>query len=251
MKSVIINGDDFGLTKGCTDGIIKAMKEGVVTSATVMINMPYAFKSIEIGKKKGIKELGLHLNLTCGKPITSISNIASLVDESGRFYKRRNQLFPKIKLEEAKVELENQIKTFLNTGIQLTHFDSHHHIHMYDGIREIVGDLAKKYDVSLRSPNEETKKYLLSNGIKTTDYFSMDFYGEKANFDNLKAIIEGFPDGLIEIMTHPAFVDKELSKFSSYNTYRESELMVLTSDALIKWLDEKSINLVTYKGLRD
>ncbi|SHK52523.1 chitin disaccharide deacetylase [Paramaledivibacter caminithermalis] len=251
MKELIINADDFGLTKGCSKGIIKALKEGVLTNTTVMINMPEALNAIEIAKKNGIKEMGLHLTLTCGQPVSKKEKVSSLVDECGKFYKRRNQLFSKMKLEEARIELENQINAFLSTGLKLTHLDSHHHIHMYDGMREIVAAIAKKYAVSLRCPNEETKKYLLKNGIKTTDYFSMDFYGENASIENLKKIITKFPEGIIEIMTHPAYVDDDLINISSYSTDREKELEILTSDELKKWLKDKEIELISFGELRD
>lgn len=246
MKKVIINGDDFGLTIGCSKGIIKALKEGVLTSTTVMINIPDAIKSIEFARKNEIEEMGLHLTLTCGNPISEIKQVISLVDNSGKFYKRRNKLFPKMKLEEVRIELENQIKAFLNTGLKLTHLDSHHHIHMYDGIREIVADLAKNYDIPLRAPNKETKKYLSIHDIKTSDYFSMDFYGDDVSMENLKRIIEDFPEGIVEIMAHPAYVDDDLTKISSYNTNRERELEILTNDDLKKWLKEKDIKLISF-----
>jgi len=251
MKKIIINGDDFGLTEGCSKGIIKALKDGILTNTTVMINMPEALSSIELAKKNGITEMGLHLTLTCGQPISEIGEVSSLVDNHGKFYKRRNQLFPKIKLEEVRIEFENQVKAFLNTGLKLINLDSHHHVHMYDGVRKIVADLAKSYEVPLRSPDETTKKYLLNNAIKTTDYFSMEFYGENTSVENLKGIIEDFPDGTIEIMTHPAYLDESLIQISSYNTNREKELETLLNNDLRKWLNKKGIKLISFGELRE
>ncbi|EOD00094.1 chitin disaccharide deacetylase [Caldisalinibacter kiritimatiensis] len=251
MKKLIINADDFGLTTGCNKGILYAMEKGVVTSTTIMINMPKAEETIKMAKEKGIKTLGLHLTLTCGKPVLPITEVPTLVDENGQFYKRRTKLFPVMNLNEAKKELKAQIEKFLQSGLELTHLDSHHHIHMYDGIREIVAELAKEYNVAVRQPNDETKDYLIDNGIKTTDYFSMEFYGEKATLENLKNIIENFDNGTIEIMAHPAYVDEELSNISSYNNNRQRELEILTSQELIQWIDKEGIRLITYKDLGD
>lgn len=251
MKRVIINADDFGMTRGCTEGIIKAMMEGIVTSTSVMINMDGALQSITFAKENGIEAIGLHLTLTAGKPVTETEKIGSLVQENSRFHKRSKALLSKIKLEEVRIELEKQVEVFLKTGMGLTHLDSHHHIHMYDGVREVVGGLAKKYGVPLRHPDHRTKKYLLNNNIVTTDYFSMDFYGEGANLENLIRIIEEFPRGTIEIMTHPAFLDDELMKMSNYNNDRERELEILTGNEIKKWLESSDVRLISFKELRD
>jgi hypothetical protein len=251
MKKLIINADDFGLTTGCSKGILYAMEKGVVTSTTIMINMPKAEEAIKMAKEKGINAIGLHLTLTCGKPLLSINEVPTLVDENGEFYKRRTKLFPVMNLNEAKKELKAQIEKFLKSGLELTHLDSHHHIHMYDGIREIVGELAKEYNVAVRQPNNETKDYLITNGITTTDHFSMEFYGEKATLKKLKKIIKDFSNGTIEIMAHPAYADEELSSISSYNKNRQKELEILTSQELINWVNKEGIKLITYKDLGD
>lgn len=251
MKRLIINADDFGLTDGCNRGIVDAMKNGIVTSTTVMINMPKAMEAIDLAKKIGVREMGLHLTLTCGKPLLSKEEVPSLVDENGQFYRRIAKLLPVVNLEEAEKELRTQIKEFLKTGLKLTHLDSHHHVHMYDGITEIVSKLAKEYCVPVRHPNEETKEYLSKLGIKTTDFFSMDFYGEGVTLENLKKIIKQFPEGTIEIMVHPAYVDEELKNISSYNTNRAKELEILTSREIKEWIEKESIKLINFASLED
>lgn len=251
MKKLIINADDFGLTTGCNKGIIEAIKNGIVTSTTLMFNMPKSEEAIELAKENGITSLGLHLTLTCGKPILNSVEVQSLVDKTGSFYKRSTNLLPVMKLEEVEKELRAQIDGFIKTGMKLSHFDSHHHIHMYDGIREIVAKLAKEYNVPVRQPNLETKKFYSEIDIKTTDYFTWEFYGEGATIDNFKAIIEEFSGGTIEIMCHPAFVDEELEQISSYSKARKEELSILTSEQLKEWITIEGIELISFKDLRD
>lgn len=249
LKKLIINADDFGLTDGCNYGIIYAMKLGIVTSTTIMMNMPKSKDAIKLAKDNGIEEIGLHLTLTCGQPILPKEEIPSLVNERGSFYKRRAELFPIMKLDEAEKELRNQILEFKKYDIRLSHLDSHHHIHMYDGVREIVAKLAKEYNLPLRQPNLETRELLNNLGITTTDFFSMGFYGDKADIKELTNILEQFPEGTIEIMTHPAIIDKELMNLSSYNEKRLEELKVLTSKEIKRWVQSKDIELITYSDL--
>jgi hypothetical protein len=249
MKKLIINADDFGLTKGINKGVIKGIKEGIVSSTTVMINMPYAYEGIEILKSMGFKSAGVHLTLTAGSPTLPIDEIPSLVNNEGKFYKRRNELFPKLLLEDAEKELRNQIELFIKAGLKPSHLDGHHHIQMYDGLREIVAKLAKEFNLPVRYANEETKKYLKQNNIITTDGFSMEFYGDKACIDTIKENLMNFNGETFEFMCHPAFVDEELMGLSSYNSYRGKELFILTNKDLMNWIKSNGFDLIGFNGL--
>ena len=246
MKKLIVNADDFGLTDGCNKGIVDAIKNGIVTSTTIMMNMPKAKDAIELAKENGITQIGIHLTLTSGKPVLPSEDIPSLVNEEGKFHKRRWDLFPNMNQEEAKKELRAQIEKFLESGLELSHMDSHHHIHMYDELRETVVDLAKEYNVALRNPDEKTKDFILQNDVKTTDYFSMDFYGEEATIDKLKELIDTLEEGTMEIMVHPAYVDEQLKSISSYNEQRFNEFTMLTNRDMKKWIEDKGIQLVNF-----
>ncbi|WP_051412242.1 ChbG/HpnK family deacetylase [Halonatronum saccharophilum] len=114
MKKLIVNADDFGLTKVCTEGIIKGIKGGIIGSTTIY-DQYAANKTIKLAKENGITELGLHLTLTCGK-------------------------------------------------LTLTYLDSHHHIHMNDGVREIVIKLAKEYNRPLPNCSRESLAYVNGRG---------------------------------------------------------------------------------------
>lgn len=251
MKRLIINADDFGLSEGCNTGILEAIKNGIVTSTTLLINGYQAEKAIKLAKNNSIKELGLHLTLTSGKPLSSIKEVPSLVTNGGKFYRRKRNLLPNINFMEAKKELKRQIEKFLDFNLTLTHIDTHHHLHMKKGIKEIIGDLAQEYKVPVRSPNQEVRDYLKNRRIKTTDYFSMKFYDEKATYKHLTKIIDSAPQGITEIMVHPGYVDGELNKISSYNKKREKELKVLTNQKIKKWLEKKGVKLIGYEELGD
>lgn len=249
MKKLIINADDFGLTEGCNKGIIKAINEGIVTSTTVMINMPYAIDGIELLKKMGLRSVGVHLTLTAGTPTLPVKLVPSLVDNENKFYKKKALLFPHMNLTEVEMELRNQIELFIKTGLQPSHLDSHHHIHMDDGVREIVEKLAVEFNLPLRIADYRIKETLNSKDIPTTDGFSMDFYDEGASFENLKEILLNFNDGVMEIMVHPAILDDRLKNISRYYIQRESELTILTDKKWSNWLKENNYELIGYDKL--
>ena len=69
MKKVIVNADDFGLTQSVNRGIVRAYMDGVVTSTTLMVNMPDTLHAIMLAQKYNLNDIGIHLNLTKGETI--------------------------------------------------------------------------------------------------------------------------------------------------------------------------------------
>ena len=80
-RRLIVNADDFGLTPGVSEGILAAHRHGIVTSTTVLVNSSIPPHHVARARDSGLG-IGLHANLTLGRPLTSG---AALVDESGRF----------------------------------------------------------------------------------------------------------------------------------------------------------------------
>jgi predicted glycoside hydrolase/deacetylase ChbG (UPF0249 family) len=93
------------------------------------------------------------------------------------------------------------------------------------------------------------KLKIKEKGVKTTDHFTMKFYGEGASVENLCSILDKYEDGVMEIMTHPAILDEELQSASTYNSDRVKELEVLTSDSLKKYIERRKIRLISFDAL--
>ena len=119
---LIINGDDFGLTRGVSEGIIKCMKNGILTDTSAMTNMPFFEEAINIAKSKGINEMGIHLNMTCGKPVLPQSEVSSICDENGNFYRKPELIPSNIKLSELEKELRAQIEKFKKTNMKINKY---------------------------------------------------------------------------------------------------------------------------------
>ena len=88
IKKLIVNADDFGMCEGNTIGILLAHKNGILTSTTVMMNMPYASFALKQAQNFPDLGVGVHLNITIGKPLTQMS----CVDENGYFLRRVHML---------------------------------------------------------------------------------------------------------------------------------------------------------------
>lgn len=266
---LIVNGDDFGLTAGVSRGIIKAIKEGIMTDTSAMTNMPYFEEAIAFAKENGINEMGIHLTITCGKSILSHDEIGDIIDENGKFYRQPSKKI--MVTDQVEKELRAQIEKFLSTGMKLNHLDSHHHFYMYDrSVFDVVRKLAKEYNVPMRcmdtatvnemctgydfdtiTDNYDTIKVVHDEGIKCPDYLITQFYADGVSEDSLiNMLSEAMKKyDVVEVMSHPSDEYIELKKISSYNTMRMEELNVLTSPKVKKFIKDNNIELISYSEL--
>lgn len=230
---VLINADDFGLSRGVTDGIIEAHKNGVVDSTTLMMNGLDIDYAVQCAKENPLLKTGIHLVLTWGYPVLQ-KGIPSLINSEKTF--RLNNNYENLAIpntEEVYKEWKAQIEAFLATGLSLHHIDSHHHIHGWEPLAEVSLALAKEYNVPLRYQDSlaGNDDFLLTDSLYTGfygDYLNKDFFNEIKSED-----IES-----VEIMTHPAYIDNTLKNNSSYLEQREKELEILTSVSRPKWSEK-------------
>lgn len=243
---LIVNADDFGYSKAVNLGILEGYKSGVVTSATLMTNMPGAEHAFELMKQNPGLGVGIHLVVSAGKPIRD--DVPSLVDENGNF-RKGNDLFLHLKIKDVEKEFNAQFEKFLSTGISPTHIDSHHHVHRNEAVNAVVLELAKKHNLPVRlTTNNSLDEDRIK--IKTTDCFKDKFYGNglsEEKFLELINVDEKYET--IEVMCHPAYVDNILLSNSSYNVQRVKELEILTNPWLKKEIEKRRIKLISYKDI--
>lgn len=246
MPALIVNADDLGYSHGVNLGIKKAMQQGIVTSTTLLVNRQAAGAAIELIKGGQITNVGVHLCLTSGKALTDPGLIPDLVDLSGEFKKRKVEPGTAMPGNQVERELRAQVEKALAAGIDITHLDTHHHVHLNQTILEVIAKLALEYDLPVRSLHQEMRELLQREGVKTPDCFIGGFFGEGATEENLLKLLTEvgehfererlefpdncfFPQGkkVVELMVHPAILDDYLVANSTYTTYRERELAVL------------------------
>lgn len=252
---LIINADDFGLTKGVNAAIVEAMNNGVVTTTTLMVNQLGTADAIDLIHTHKLESVGLHVNFTLGKPVSKPADIASLVDGNGEFHSRKylTDNAEKINAEHVYIEAMNQYLNAKSYGVDIDHIDSHHFAAFLPNLRDGFIKFANKVGL----PSRRADYYiddLQALDVSTTDIFSAQFYGERANITGLKEIIiklKGSGNKITaEIMAHPGYSDEELASLSSYTKQRERELSVLLSEEIKSWLQEQEIELIDFKGIK-
>lgn len=240
MAKLIVNADDFGYSEGVNHGIISAHKNGIVTSCTVMANMPGFKHGMKLIKENPTLKCGVHMTLTCYKPI--LKDHKTIVDENGNFFRNPSEeVLKNIDLEEVYREFKAQIEK-VRERVEITHLDSHHHVHCQEYLRPVIERITNEYKLPIRKSVDmipiEGIKYAQCLGSFYMDNAKEEYF--KEHLEELKAY------EVIDLMCHPAFVDAFLMGSSSYNVQRAQEHKILTSEKVKKLLDDNGFELINY-----
>lgn len=248
-KRLIVNADDLGRTPGINSGIFEAHRQGLVTSATLMVGCSAAEEAAGVWRRTPGIGIGLHVALTGGRPLLPPEEVPSLVDEEGRFPAKPEGL-DGVEPDEVMAEVEAQLGRFRAlTGRLPTHLDSHHHSHRLPPVGAALVSLAGRHGLPVRNASVEVGERLRREGIATTDTFVEDFFGDRARLDILLKILINLAPGVTELMCHPARVDEALRLDSSYVLEREQELAALTHPEAIRAIREHGIVLTHFGEL--
>jgi chitin disaccharide deacetylase len=153
---LIIHADDFGFTHGITEGIVQAFQEGVLTSTSAMINISGAPERIARARNQEPRfAVGLHLNITTGKPVLPPERVPTLVDRQGCFYSMVQLIerLPSISLSELNAEIRAQVALLKESSGPFDHIDYHQMVlSLYQPFYPLVINLARDYGVPVRQP---------------------------------------------------------------------------------------------------
>ncbi len=246
-KLLIVNADDLGRTPGINAGIFEAHARGILTSATLMVGYPAAVGAAREAAEHPGFGVGLHVALTGGRPLLPATSVPSLVDDEGRLPRWPDDLEgadPAEILAEARAQLERFREL---TGREPTHLDSHHHSHrrpaVCDALITVAGEAG---GVPVRNAGPEVAARLAAAGVKTPDAFVESFFGPGASWRHLAEVLGGLGPGVTEVMCHPAQVDDELRRGSTYAEERQAELQALTRPEARHMVEAEGIRLVHF-----
>lgn len=149
---MIVNGDDFGLSSGVNRAIIKAHREGILTSASLMVNECAVDEAVHLALENPSLAVGLHLTLVLGHSALPHSEIPHLVDEQKNFTNSSFQAgikyyFNRTARRELKQEMRAQFERFKATGLPFSHVDGHTHLHMHPTVFSYLIELCEEFNV--------------------------------------------------------------------------------------------------------
>ncbi len=152
-RRLIVNADDFGRSPSINAAVIRAHHEGILTSASLMVNEPAFDEAVCLAKQNPRLGVGLHLSLVCGKSALATEKIPALVNSQRDFSANavvsglRFFFLPKLKAQ-LRDELETQFQKFRSTGLPLDHVNGHLNIHLHPVVFKILIENAKRWGIS-------------------------------------------------------------------------------------------------------
>jgi len=240
-RRLIINADDLGYDPAINRGIVEAMRRGAVTSATLMVNLPYSAEGA--AQAQGLA-VGLHFNLARGAPVSPRFPAPLLV--GGAFDEAQVAALPPVVVEDEALAQLDRAGELL--GRPPTHTDVHRHLHRHPAVLEGLTRAATRRGLPVRALDAEMRTALRSRGIRTTDHFlgeaGADAYWTTTR---LAEALAALAPGITEWMCHPGHLPTQVR--SGYAAQRVVELQTLGRPEARAELEEAGVELVSFAAV--
>jgi predicted glycoside hydrolase/deacetylase ChbG (UPF0249 family) len=224
MKYLIVNADDFGASRGINRGIVEAHRRGILTSTSLLVDMPCSAEATRLSRDLPRLSVGLHIDV-------DLIRVGEGTSVDGAYADRR------------RAELQRQFRRFQELmGSLPTHLDSHHNGHRDPRVLPDYLELARQHGLPLR-------------GHSLARYVSK-FYGQWDGMTHLEQVGVGslvrmleteVGEGFTELSCHPGYIDPDYQ--SSYSVEREAELLTLCDPIVRRVLEEQDVRLISFREL--
>jgi len=267
---LIVNADDFGLSESVNRGIIRAHREGIVTSASLMACGAAFDHAVELARQNPRLGIGVHLTLTQEAPVCEADTVPTLAPDGQRFPRSmfdlvRRYRAGRLDANEISSELGEQVKRVIDTGLRVTHFDGHQHVHVLPDVLAIVRELGVRHGIdAVRCPAEPMR---LGSPFRMVQLWALRRFCELSDWSgwqrpdsfvgflsggklDVGAALRSLPAaGTTELMCHPGEADPE-SEYARWGYAWQRELDGLTNPAHRELLASRGIELVDFAALK-
>lgn len=143
QRRLVVNADDFGLSSSVNEAVVRAHREGILTTASLMVNEPGAAEAVALAHQNPQLGVGLHLTFLFGHSALPHRDIPGLVSERQEFGKNPawsgfRFFFYRGLRKQLRAEIRAQFRRFQETGLALDHVNGHLHLHLHPTIFKIL-----------------------------------------------------------------------------------------------------------------
>lgn len=277
MKTLVVNADDFGLAPAVNQGIVDALLAGSVTSTTLMVNMPAAEEAAALAQAHPLLGVGLHFNLTLGRPTADPASVATLLGVDGNFHPRgqlaRRLLLGRIDRAHIARELDAQFARCLALGVAPTHVDSHQHAHGFPPVFDAVATLCAQRGIPVRMPwllelagsrpslGRRLRQWVLARMLRRNQrqwqgrvawnqglgsLFDLGVIPAQPTLADYRRVLAAAGEGTFELMVHPVRDASAVQGLTSIGHISEAEWRLLTQPGLPELATEMGFRLGHY-----
>lgn len=291
MRRLIVNGDDFGYTRGVNAGILASFRQGILTSTTLMASGEAFDDAVRLARENPGLGVGCHLVLVGERAVAPAEMIPTLASADGRLPRTAGELVKRMALgrvrqTELECELRAQIARIAAAGIRPTHVDTHKHTHLHPRVMEAVAKIAAEFGIgALRRPYESWRSLLggsgsdggggratgrsivaaaaaagsrrfarvaEKHGLRAPDHFRGIRWTGSLSAETLLRLLAHLPEGTTELMCHPGVHDTELDgKATRLKRERQRELDALTAPEVAQAVEKHRIRLISFRELAE
>ena len=276
---MIVNADDFGLSPEVNSGVIRAHRDGILGSASLMVAEKAAKDAGELARQNPALDVGLHAVVCRGRSILDATHLRGAVDSSGHFIENpvmagMRYFFDSSMRAKMTDELRAQIERHLELVGNLNHIDGHLNFHVHPLFADILIDLAVEYKVPcIRLPRESvmttlrlrrdhaplklveaaifrtlsrrTRRMMTERGLRSTDSLFGLHQSGHLDEDYIVGVIDKLRDGTTELYFHPAADVGGIPPSAA----AQLEVEILTSPRVREAIDRNDIELITFADL--
>jgi hopanoid biosynthesis associated protein HpnK len=282
LKRLIVTGDDFGLAEPVNEAIERAHREGILTTASLMVGGPAAADAVSRARRLPELRVGLHVVVVEGRPVLPPSDLPDLVDERGElpsdlvaagfrfFFSRRVR-------RQLGAEIRAQFDAFRRTGLPLDHVNAHDHLQVHPTVLGLLLAIGREHgDPPIRVPYEPRARLwrdadapaaaraqglgfgalrlamrarLARAGVAANDFVFGLNDTQAMREETVLRLLTRLPDGVTEMYFHPATrrcpeIDRTMPEYD-----HEGELASLLSERVRARIAELGIRPASFSDL--
>lgn len=275
-RRVIVSADDFGLSEGVNEAVERACREGILTTASLMVAGPAAADAVRRARRLPKLRVGLHLVVIEGP---AVGPAPGLVDADGQFSSDQlrlgiNYFFRPAIRSQLTTEIRAQFAAFAATGLRLDHANAHKHMHLHPTVGRLMLEAGREHGLpAVRVPAEPPAAILACGaaqgigdralyagtrvlraqarraGVRTNDHaFGIAWSGHMTS-DRIICLAAHLPPGLSEMYFHPASHRDPLLTRLMPDYEHEAELAALLNPAVRTAFDRADAIRTTYDAV--
>lgn len=275
---LVVNADDFGLSPAISRGILRAHRDGIVTSTSLMGNVADLDGARALLAEAPGLGVGVHLALTGGAPVSPADRVPSLLAPDGRFHARGQDFITawmrgRVSPDEVQRELDAQVARIREAGVAIDHLDTHRHLGFLPVVGRAVEEVARRHGIAgIRSAVErptlawvtEPRRGLEAGLLTGLAWLTRRQLGarrhgpqswgyvESGRLDEIRIleILGRLAPGPHELICHPGEDDADVEPVEETGRYdRTGELTSLTSDKVRRALGQRAVALCRWGDL--
>lgn len=271
LKTLIVTADDFGAATAVNEAVETAFREGILTATSLMIAAPAAGDAVERARSLPDLGIGLHIVVVRGKSTLPVTDIPAIVNHDGRFDSNLvragfRYFFSPAARRQLRAEIRAQFDAFAKTGLPLDHVNAHNHMHLHPTILSMILQIGRDYGMrAIRLPYEPangissmflkpwiwlTRQRLRHAGIRHNDFLLGLAATGSMDKNSMIAVLTNLPDGISEIMTHPASGDWGASEPEADGYRFADELAALIDPAVRDAVEQSGAARSNFAGIQ-